>query len=181
MPVQYKPNDENKDFYMMINNEKYSDTLFIFNDNVEQAQSFISYVKLIQNNEFNSKNKEHKKLLDNSGSGGGGNAIIRPYQILDRPRSIGIPTGSITLGKGFKSLDEKVVVDGKKLGSAKDMIDESLELLKFLVDKYGYKKVAYSADKNGNLGSGIFKFTDEINKYIVNGIYEILGQHRPNK
>jgi hypothetical protein len=66
------------DFSWMIEQDRYKDALFIFNDNEGQY-------------------KEHRDNPgDLTGPGcqpGGGNAVIRPYQCSTPPRAAGIPTG----------------------------------------------------------------------------------------
>jgi hypothetical protein len=80
------------DFAWMIKQPQYADTLFIFNDNVEQFQKFLV-------------GTEARKR-------GLGNAVIRPYRHHDPPRAAGIPTGSLLRG-GFISLtvDAKYLID----------------------------------------------------------------------
>ena len=74
------------DFAWMIEQPKYAQSLFIFNDNETQFKAF------------------HAK--DPNGlSAGGGNAIIRPYQAGAHPRAAGIPTGD---GTGYLVLDNHV-------------------------------------------------------------------------
>lgn len=74
------------DFAWMIEQPKYAQSLFIFNDNETQFKAF------------------HAK--DPNGlSAGGGNAIIRPYQAGAHPRAAGIPTGD---GTGYQHLDTHV-------------------------------------------------------------------------
>lgn len=74
------------DFAWMIEQPKYAQSLFIFNDNETQFKAF------------------HAK--DPNGlSAGGGNAIIRPYQAGAHPRAAGIPTGD---GTGYLVLDSHV-------------------------------------------------------------------------
>lgn len=71
------------DFEYMIEQDEYNNSLFIFNDNIE----------------------DH--FTDRMG---GGNAVIRPYNKygeLDIPKSAGIPTGSLDYG-GFQELSPEV-------------------------------------------------------------------------
>jgi hypothetical protein len=76
------------DFNWMINQPEYSDSLFIYNDNIDA---------------FNNLNFK---------SAGAGNAIIRPYRFKSPPRAMPIPTGSRANG-GFKrlSVNIKKVID----------------------------------------------------------------------
>lgn len=83
IPVKFKELHEYGDFNFMIKLEQYNDSLFIFNDNIE----------------------EHC-----TGKRGAGNAVIRPFNkygvFNEYPRSAGIPTGSYT-DRGFKELNDK--------------------------------------------------------------------------
>ena len=74
------------DFAWMIEQPKYAQSLFIFNDNETQFKAFHA---------------------NQSGglSAGGGNAVIRPLQGGANPRAAGIPTGD---GAGYLALDSHV-------------------------------------------------------------------------
>ena len=89
------------DYGHMLRDLRYKDWLLLYNENVEQY-----------------RNK-------NDLSGGGGNAIARPYRIIGK--ALGIPTGSLNTG-GFRSLDEMVC--GK---TAREWIDESIESIIYLL------------------------------------------------
>lgn len=90
IPIQFKELHDYGDFNFMIKLEQYNDSLFIFNDNIE----------------------EHC-----SAKRGAGNAVIRPFNkyglFKDYPRSAGIPTGSYK-DRGFKNLNDnnKNIIDG---------------------------------------------------------------------
>ena len=77
----FKP-DMKGDFNWMINQPEYTNTLFIFNDDVESRYKY---------------------------KRGGGNACIRPYNQynpnITKPHSAGIPTGTLKDG-GFQTLDK---------------------------------------------------------------------------
>lgn len=77
----FKP-DMKGDFNWMINQPEYTNTLFIFNDDVESRYKY---------------------------KRGGGNACIRPYNQynpnITKPHSVGIPTGTLKDG-GFQTLDK---------------------------------------------------------------------------
>jgi len=95
---------------------------------------------------------------------GQGNAVIRKYNryaLPERPRSVGICTGNGKENKGYTSLDEhtKSVID--------DCISEVIEI----VNKYGYKKIYYSAkEPDGLLGTSIFQVDDDVLQYITKKI-----------
>jgi hypothetical protein len=93
---------------------------------------------------------------------GQGTAIIRPYnnkgQYKNRPRSAGIITGSKT--KGYTKLDSK----------SKAKIDESIEEARKIISEQGYKRVFYSADDKGDLGTGLFVVAPEVIRYTTERI-----------
>jgi hypothetical protein len=130
----------------MINRPEYADALFVFNDNEEQFRAFV---------------------LDPHGEGGlspgGGNATVRPYRGTDPPRAAGIPTGRA--GQGYPALTDDV----------RRTIDEALELIAGLLATGRYGRVIYSAaDEAGQLGTGIFKVGDEVKRYIVSGLRDLV-------
>jgi hypothetical protein len=128
------------DFNWMITQNQYSDALFVFNDNEDQY----------------SEHRDHPTETGSAAScaAGGGNAIIRPYQCLIPPRSIGIPTGP-----GYDSLTPSV----------KAILDQAIENVYVVATKEGYKRVFYNAeDVGGELGTHIFVVGDDVNQYIVN-------------
>ena len=75
------------DFAWMIEQPKYAQALFIFNDNETQFKAF------------------HANQTGGL-SAGGGNAVIRPFQGGAHPRAAGIPTGD---GGGYQHLDAHVM------------------------------------------------------------------------
>ena len=78
--IKYLRPNQFGDFNYMSSKNKYSNALFIFNDNEE---------------------------YHNTCKGGAGNAIMRKYNKyskLDKPSSAGIPTGTLEYG-GYKNLD----------------------------------------------------------------------------
>lgn len=139
LPIQFNGLNKYGDFNWMINQKEYESILFIFNDNTECHYS--------------------SKI-------GAGNAIIRQYNKyntkLSKPRSCGIPTGTLRSG-GFTTFDDKT----KKI--IDDAFDEIIEIIK----KYDYKKIAFSADKNGKLGTSIFRVNSAIIDYITMRIYNL--------
>jgi hypothetical protein len=90
---------------------------------------------------------------------GRGNAVIREYNSLgkhkSRPRSAGIVTG--THSKGYASLTPKV----------KQIIHSTIEDARQIIQEQGYRRVFYSADKDGKLGTGIFKVGRDVIDYIT--------------
>ena len=98
---------------------------------------------------------------------GGGNACIREYNSnnpnIEIPQSAGIPTGSRKKKKGFQKLDSE----------AQEYIDTALEKIKGLIQKHSYETVFYSADRDGILGSKLFKPCDDVIVYITAKILEL--------
>ena len=139
LPIQFSGLNKYGDFNWMINQKEYDSILFIFNDNTECH--------------FSSKN-------------GAGNAVIRQYNKyntkINRPRSAGIPTGTLRNG-GFLIFDDKT----------KKIIDDSFDEIIEIIKKYDYKRIAFSAEKNSKLGTSIFRVNKEIIDYITNRIYTI--------
>ena len=135
--IQFKKKGEYGDFEWMIKKPEYDNVLFIYNDDIE---SMDKYQK------------------------GKGNAVIRPYNSnnpkIGKPRSVGIPTGSLKLNQGFESLDEET----------KNYIDSSIYLIKDMIAKYGYNTVMYSGDKDGVIGSSIFTINQNVKDYITEQI-----------
>ena len=123
----------------MIKKDEYKDVLFIFNDNGEHHDT----------------NRR-----------GGGNAVIRKYNKfnnkLDRPRSAGIPTGTLEDGS-YQELNEHV----------KKQIELSINEIKEIIQIYGYKKIYYSAKKDGVLGTGLFSMNRDVLVYITEKIIEL--------
>ena len=130
--TQYIKKGQYGDFDWMIKQKEYSDSLFIFNDDEER----------------------HKSCAQ-----GKGNAIIRKYNIYSnfkKPRSAGIPTGTVKRG-GYNKLTSHIKFE----------IDQALKEIKEIIEKYKYKKVFYSADKEGKLGTSIFRVGNDVIEYIT--------------
>ena len=130
------------DFNWMIEQDEYDDCLFLFNDNLE----------------YHFTNKK-----------GAGNAIIRKHNIYnksklnDKPRSFGIPTGTLKDG-GFSELTIEVEF----------IIDKCFEHLTEIIKKYNYKKIYFSKDKEKNkLGTSIFEVNPEVIDYITEKIFDL--------
>ena len=156
---------DNTDFTRMIKQPQYANTLFIFNDNVNDHDTNIS---------------------------GGGNAAIRSYNRYrkdgGKPLSAGISTGTSVPYKGFASLDEKITAVGsreqmmraqyaKSLTSqtpsftARDIIDRDIQEIKDLISKYKYNRVIWSQDKTtGKLGVQLFNPSGDVIDYITDKI-----------
>jgi hypothetical protein len=140
VPSVFKGVNQEGDFSWMIEQPEYADALFIFNDNEEQFEKYMT--------------------AQNGGcSAGRGNAIIRPYRCLTPPRAAGIPTGSFAKG-GYPSLTLK----------AKTVIDEALAVTKLYLGLGRYGRIIYSDDGEGNLGTGIFDVGQDVKDYIVKGL-----------
>ena len=130
--TQFSGRGKYGDFDWMIKQKEYNDSLFIFNDDEER----------------------HK-----TGVQGKGNAIIRKYNKYSgiiRPKSAGIPTGTVKRG-GYTKLTSR----------SKFEIDQSIKEIKELILNYDYKKIFYSSDKEGRLGTSIFKVGDDVIEYIT--------------
>jgi hypothetical protein len=134
----YKKNGIIGDFNWMIGSGEYEDALFIFNDD--------------------EKSHKWKKA-------GRGNAVIRKYNIHalpDRPRSVGIVTG--TYRTGYSELTDEV----------KERIDECFEEAKQILIKHKYTKLYYSAKtENGQLGTSLFQVNSVVIQYITDKIHSL--------
>lgn len=138
--IVFKEINEYGDFSWMIQQKEWDSCLFLFNDNLEYH--------------FTPRK-------------GAGNAIIRVYNLynnnLDKPRSFGIPTGTLKEG-GFSELTLEV----------KFIIDKCFEHLESLIEKYSYEKIIFSKDKNEDkLGTSIFEVSPDVINYITQKIYEL--------
>ena len=132
--TQFTEKEKYGDFLWMIHQPEYRDCLFLFNDNEESMNSCYR---------------------------GGGNAVIRPYNIigflslgLEKPMSAGIPTGR--LGRGYTNLIESQV-----------SIDYSIERIRQNMNTYNYTKVFLSVGHDGIIGSNIFNVDDDVKYYIM--------------
>lgn len=133
------------DFEWMIDRPEFGRTLFIFNDNEEQFLAF------------------HAGRTS-GGTRGGGNAVIRPYQVGANPRAAGIPTGKN--GKGYPRLDD----------NARAHIDRAVEHIRGLLTTGRFDDVRYSATETGELGVHLFSPSDDVKRYIVSQLREIVKQ-----
>jgi hypothetical protein len=88
-------------------------------------------------------------------SAGGGNAIIRPYQCQTPPRASGVPTGP-----DYDTLTPQIQA----------IIDQAVATVGDIAVANNYSRIFYSADANGNLGTGIFVVGDDVKAYIVTSL-----------
>ncbi len=120
------------DFNWMCNQPEYVNALFIFNDNEEFHETCRA---------------------------GGGNAIMRKYnkynKNLEKPKSAGIPTGTLTLG-GYTQLDAHVI----------KVVDKAIEEIRELIKNYNYDGIYYAVAPNGKLGTGLFDVGKDVVEYI---------------
>lgn len=110
---------------------------------------------------FNDNEEEH--FTHNKG---GGNAVIRPYNrhgVIGKPHSAGISTGKRYGGGGYKMLDS----------SAQQFIDQCISEIVELCRMYGYRRIFFSADKNGRIGTSIFQVEPTVLEYITSEIHSI--------
>jgi hypothetical protein len=132
-----KPNQFG-DFNWMCQQDEYSDALFIFNDNEEYHDTC---------------------------KGGAGNAIMRKYNKyskLNKPKSAGIPTGTLEHG-GYQSLNVHSI----------KQIDNAFEEIIELVKVFKYKQIYYSSEPDGKLGTSIFNVDSKVIKYITNILFSL--------
>jgi hypothetical protein len=154
IPSFFNPGNRNTDVLTMIRQEKYSNALFLFNDNTYE-------------------------YFDKRCSPGGGNGCLRPYKVgckthIDDKlkRSWGIPTGPgfDKMTKRIKMIIDYVMKDIRKI----------LEICKF--DKIIYsaeskrgKRGRQTEEGYYYLGSGIFHIGDDVKQYITKSIYQLAG------
>lgn len=137
------------DFYWMIQQPQYENTLFLYNDNQEQFLQFMKYLS-------------DPSQKEDSCDAGGGNAIIRPYQCVNPPRAAGIPTGT-SLEGGYTNLEQ-----------AKPVIDLAFDRIEQLLQTGLYREIAYSAGADGrSLGTVIFAPSKNVKEYIQNKIWAL--------
>ena len=126
------------DFDWMSKQNEHSDSLFIFNDNEE---------------------------YHNTCKNGIGNAVMRKYNKysnLTKPKSAGIPTGTLKNG-GYQILNTH----------AKQQIDNAFDEIIDLVVKYKYKQIYYSSEFDGKLGTSIFDVNEKVVKYITHKLFTL--------
>jgi hypothetical protein len=89
---------------------------------------------------------------------GKGNAVIRKYNkyAVDKPRAVGVFTG--TKDGGYTELTDDI----------KSKIDGCIKEIRDTIEKYGYKKIYYSAKSpDGLLGTSIFHVDKKVLLYIT--------------
>jgi len=125
------------DYAWMVKQPKYHNSLFIFNDNEEDKATTVR---------------------------GGGSACVRSYNYLgysrmglDKPLSVGIPTGRN--GRGYRSLEEG------RLG-----IDYAISLLEKILGLYQYDAVYFPEGADGLIGTQTFSVGQEVRSYITRRI-----------
>jgi len=114
-------------------------------------------------------NDNQYEFLAQSERAGKGNAIIRPYQHEDPPRCTGIPTGIFTHGvnQGYTALYDGVA----------SIIDKSVERIRDLLATHRYKRVIYSSDGNGGLGTGCFQVANDVKEYIITKLQQVVQEY----
>ncbi len=98
-----------------------------------------------------------------------GNAVMRSfnkYSTLTIPKSAGIPTGTLTNG-GYNCFSEHV----------KKIIDDSIREIIELIHKYKYKRLFYSSDSDGFIGTCIFNVSKKVIAYITLNIHRLSNSH----
>jgi phosphoribosyl-dephospho-CoA transferase len=96
--------------------------------------------------------------MHNTCTKGIGNAVMRVFNkhsTLEIPKSAGIPTGTLEEG-GYTELNEHT----------KKIIDDAINEIRELIEKYNYKYIFYSVDKNGKLGTSLFEVDLKVIDYI---------------
>lgn len=94
---------------------------------------------------------------------GGGNAVIRPYQCHIRPRATGISTGP-----GYNLLT----------AHNKSIIDAGITKIDALLSTGHYRRVFYSANKDGSLGTSIFSVGQHVKAYIVDQLKSVCTKYQ---
>jgi hypothetical protein len=139
------------DFAWMIEQPRYSRTLFLFNDNEGEFYAHLN-------------GGPHTCGI------GGGNAVIRPYQCKATPRAVGIPTGTYASGPhygGYTRLDDHV----------RSVLDDSFGQIGRLLASGNYDAIAFSWDDATKFGGHIFKTAQEVRDEIVARILAVASQH----
>lgn len=109
---------------------------------------------------FNDNEEYHHSCV-----GGAGNAVMRKYNKYSKlkiPISAGIPTGTLEFG-GYQSLDKHTKIQ----------IDNSIDEIIQLVNSYKYKKIYYSSELDGKLGTSIFDVDDKVVRYITHRLFSL--------
>ena len=144
VPSVFREPGQFGDFRWMLDQPEFNDALFVFNDNQEQYEAF--------------RDDPHSEA---GRAAGGGNAIIRPWQCENPPRSVGIPTGANRRGYGALTREVQVV------------LDEALARLEKVIQIGSYRRLFYSAAEDGGLGTGIFQVDESVKNYILAGLHRL--------
>ncbi len=92
-----------------------------------------------------------------------GNAVMRRfnnYSELKVPQSAGIPTGTLEHG-GYQEFSPRI----------KKQIDLSIDEIINLISTYHYKRMFYSSELDGRLGTGIFDVNTNVLIYITHRLF----------
>jgi hypothetical protein len=138
VPTVFAGYGKHGDWEWMRDQPYWAHCLFVFNDNEEQFDAFISG-------------------LDSGYTRGAGNAVARPWRQLNPPKSAGIPTGK--LGFGYRHLDPAAK---EKIDQA---LTVAYDLLKSF---YYDHLVFSSDESMSTLGIGTFEVGEDVRKYIFN-------------
>jgi hypothetical protein len=123
-------------------------------------------------------NDNYKNSKTDKNGGGNASGKIRNYNIysfykhkIENPQIAGITTGpygeytpGTTLNTKLDELDSK---------TPKEVIDDEIKLIKYMMIIWDYKEIIYSSDINGNLGTEIFAVPDDIKEYIKDQILNL--------
>lgn len=137
---------EEGDFKWMRLQNKYRNTLFLFNENVVDSYS-------------------------DQPLAGAGSAAIRPYthRFVDKPRAAGIPTGWSVASRGFTTFDflTKKIIDWS-LERIRTILhnDSDIDQIVF----------SCSSGDRTRIGTSIFQLPEKIVSYISNGIAALANE-----
>lgn len=146
------------DFGWMIDQPRWRNALFVFNDNESQSQAFLAQVAT-----------GHIEPSSPGCQAGGGNAVIRPYQCRPRRRAAGVPTGpgyARLTAHARKHIDDAIAYVGELLASDQEIIE-----------------VIYSASENDPsvLGHGIFEVGEDVLRYIPAELARVVAVSQPGR
>lgn len=138
-----------------------------FKESGNGEKKFADFMSMVTMREYEDTlfvfNDNEECFLDpNRQEGGSGNGDMRFWKYNnDKPRAWGIPTG--VNGSGYPNLTTL----------NKWMIAEAIWQIRFVVDKYGYKRVAYSADENGKIGFAYYTPGPDVIENISSTLKEV--------